>query len=691
MAGAPLPTDEKARLEALHQLDILDTPLEEAFDNLTRLTAGVMGVPISLVSLVDQNRQWFKSNFGLEARETPRHMSFCAYAVYQQDILIIENAKADERFADNPLVTGEPYIQFYAGVPLYSQDGFVLGTLCIIDREPRSLSTDQADQLRSLAQQVEQLLKLHLQTRKLKEQIVHTEAINARYQAASQGAAAGIVRINGLGHILGVNRHVCQMLGYSEDDLLGKNVSMLMPPHWGDHHDNYLAAYQRSGVAKVIGIGREVTALHRKGYGIPVHLAVSEIARQADRDDFEQRQFMGLLTDITDLHETREQLREAKNQAEQANRAKTDFLSSMSHELRTPLNAILGFSQLLQNSRNPLPERKQRQAEQITRSGRHLLSLINEVLDLTRIESGQMLLSLESVRLNDVIREAVEIVQPLADEQGIRLVSQLPGSGSGQVYGDYTRIKQVLINLLNNAVKYNTEDGSVTLTYKVSNQACRISVLDTGIGIPANRLGELFQPFSRLDAEHGSVEGTGVGLALTHKLVRLMDGNIGVNSQPGEGSVFWFELPLSDPALLSTKTPITRASARSQNSPNTTHNVLYIGDNPALVEDELQQNENLVVQCAPDVDVGMEIACSDEPCVIMISMDASNVNGFEAQQLLNRNLLTACIPVIALTSDASQQLAGRAQDLGFHAYLVIPFEPGTLSDRVRKILDQETR
>lgn len=531
------PANEQERLKALHQLNILDTPAEAAFDNLTALTADIMGVPIALVSLIDHDRQWFKSCIGLGAPETARDISFCTHAVFEESVFVVEDAKADERFADNPLVTGEPFIRFYAGAPLYSEQGFILGTLCIIDTQPRSRESVRIDQLKLLARQADQLIKMHQQAQLLKKQIAETQAVNARYQASTQGASTGIVRITGRGHILEVNRFICQLLGYTENEMLGNNVSMLMPAQWGVTHDGYLAAYQRTGVAKVIGIGREVPALHRDGHTIPVHLAVSEVASNAKPEDYDQRQFVGILTNLSELYA-------ARDRAEKASQAKTDFLSSISHELRTPMNAILGFAQLLQNSREPLPPRQHRQVEQITRSGHHLLNLINEVLDLTRIEAGRIQLSIDPVYLPDVIREAVEIISPLADQKGLSVTLPATNSSELGVRGDYTRIKQVLINLLNNAIKYNRDAGSVTLSCMARDNTCRISIRDTGIGIPEDRLGELFKPFNRLGAEHGSIEGTGVGLALTHKLVGLMQGQVGVESQLGEGSTFWFELPL---------------------------------------------------------------------------------------------------------------------------------------------------
>jgi len=236
----------------------------------------------------------------------------------------------------------------------------------------------------------------------------------------------------------------------------------------------------------------------------------------------------------------------ARDEAERASRAKSEFLSAMSHELRTPLNAILGFAQLLANGRrDPLSARQQRQVAQIRSSGDHLLALINDILDLSRIEAGRLTLCLETIPLEAVCREALETLAPLARDADITLHGPA-GDARPRVLADHTRLKQVLLNLLSNAIKYNRPAGRVEMAISEQARTARVSIEDTGIGIAPERLGELFEPFNRLEAEGSTIEGTGIGLALTRQLIERMQGRIGVTSERGAGSRFWIELPLAD-------------------------------------------------------------------------------------------------------------------------------------------------
>lgn len=854
MRAADLPDNEPQRLTALHALRILDTPTDESFERLTQLACDLFDVPTALVSLVDKERQWFKSHTGLDACETSREVSFCAHAVASNTPLVIEDTGNDLRFADNPLVKGMPHIRFYAGYPLRPTDELAVGTLCLISDQPRSFSTRDMKILEGLAGQVDELLRQHQMRYTLSQ-------TTRRYEALFNESATGIVRIDRTGKVLGINPFALTMLGYTELEMIGQNVAMLTPSAIRTEHDNFIKRFLAGGEPKVIGRGREVEALHKEGYLVPVHLAINAI----HNGEGEVVEFLGILTSLSDIYEANQQIQKeqsllkvlhqgitdyqalmsgerlwtflmealreltdsdyaligevlptettnalkihaitdlswneesrelmeklrsgdmmltnpnsllgqvyaygnvvitddvyshakrggfppghprinnylgapifngdqligmfaiansqqplsqalldwlqpftdtcallinlyrqmaereqvtkdlaaARDQAEKANKAKSEFLSSMSHELRTPLNAIIGFAQLLSKGRrDPLSEKQQRQVGQIEKSGQHLLSLINEVLDLAKIEAGHMTLSIEPISIEGVIEDACNTLEANMNATGIQLI-RYPINSTWSVSADYTRTKQILLNLLSNAIKYNREHGTITIGVTQQDSELRFSISDTGPGIAPERQEELFEPFNRLDAEYGTIEGTGIGLAITRELVERMSGCIGVDSQPGKGSTFWFTLPVANVAPLTEQTA-TRTLPDAEKAQRD-YRLLYIEDNPTnqrLMEDIIDDFPHVDLQTVNSAEFGLEIMRHSPPDLVLMDIHLPGMNGYQALAAIQNDVQLKHINVVALSANAMERDLTHGLAAGFADYLTKPIDIDKLS------------
>jgi len=410
-----------------------------------------------------------------------------------------------------------------------------------------------------------------------------------------------------------------------------------------------------------------------------------EIAREVAERDRAQQEVMRLNTELElrvrertlQLEASNDQLSLAKATADEANQAKSEFLSSMSHELRTPLNAILGFAQLLDSDAVPIPKGKRHEyLEHILKAGKHLLVLINEVLDLAKVESGTMALLPESVDLAEVFRECHEMFEPIAAQRRVRMVFK-PAAGL-YVMADRTRLKQVLLNLLSNAVKYNRDGGAVTVRAAAAGAGqVRVSVQDTGKGLDARQQSLLFQPFNRLGQEAGPEEGTGIGLVLTKRLVELMGGQIGLKSTIEVGSTFWFELAASMPA----NGPVVAGEGDKADAPMMTPDgaktVLYVEDNPAnlrLVEEIVSLRTDLRMISAADGGLGVTMAQSHAPAVVLMDINLPGMGGLDALKLLRRDARTAHIPVIALTANAMPRDVESGLAQGFFRYLTKPLD-----------------
>ena len=403
------------------------------------------------------------------------------------------------------------------------------------------------------------------------------------------------------------------------------------------------------------------------------------------------RNCYGFGLDITARKEAEAALIAARDQAEQANRAKSQFLAQMSHELRTPLNAIIGFAQLLQTDPNlALGERDHGHLREIVGGGRHLLALINELLDFGRIEGGHLVAEDVPVPLATLFDECLGLVRGLALQRGLRLLPAPETSARAKLHGDRMRVKQVLLNLLGNAVKYNRPGGEIELSCRLQQGQWRIDVRDTGRGLDAVQCARLFQPFERLDAASSGVEGTGIGLALSRRLVEAMGGAIGVDSEPGVGSRFWFTLPQFDdgaPPTLPQPLAAVGAGARPRR-------VLYIEDNPVnivLMEAMLARLPGPVLQCVEHPGDGLLLAQRDPPDLILLDIRLPEMDGFEVFARLRSQEPTRDVPVVAVTADGSSASIDAALATGFCAYLSKPLDLDALLSTVQRWLHAPPR
>ena len=436
----------------------------------------------------------------------------------------------------------------------------------------------------------------------------------------------------------------------------------------------------------------ELTCICADGSRFPAIISITAL-----QDDY--REIIGYLL-VASHNSVRKrvelELNNATAVAEQANLAKSEFLSNMSHELRTPLNAILGFAQLIESG-NPSPTpSQQRSVDQILKAGWYLLDLINEILDLTLIESGKLSLSLEPISLAEVMRECQAMSEPQATQRGIQ-VSFPQLDIPHLVRADRTRVKQILINLLSNAIKYNRVGGTVHVDCTTSMPGrIRISIRDTGEGLTAGQIAQLFQPFNRLGQETRSGEGTGIGLVVSKRLVELMGGSIDVESTVGVGSMFWIEL--SQTAEHGVIEPGEAASISQLQGYGTVplRTLLYVEDNPAnlmLVEDIMGRRPDIRLISARDGLDGIDRARALCPDLILMDINLPGMSGVEALRLLHKDPLTAHIPVVALSANASPRDMSKGLEAGFVHYLTKPIKVDELLntlDAAFKSLDPQT-
>jgi PAS domain S-box-containing protein len=519
---------------------------------------------------------------------------------------------------------------------------------------------------------------LDITDRKRAEEAVRES--EAQFRSIFVSSLDGIIVTSADGRILSANPAACEMLGRTEDQL-----RMLDPGVVVDLTDERLAALL--GAPRTSGPPHADVRMRRAdGSGFPAEITCSAFQ---DADGVTRTSM--IIRDVSDRWQADAELRRAKQDAETANQAKSEFLSRMSHELRTPMNAVLGFAQLLGMD---VTGEQQESVQQIRNAGRHLLNLINEVLDLSRIEAGELSLSTEPVLVEELIGEAVALMAPVAAAASVTIRTTREPGRRHHVLADRQRMRQVLLNLLSNGIKYNEPGGSVSIEcHDDGVGALRIAVQDTGIGISAADQTRLFTPFERLSAAGSAIEGAGVGLALSLRLTQAMGGRIMVDSAAGRGSTFTVLLPeavLGPPGSCGpTTVPVDGSSRAPARAPRAT--VLCVEDNPAnvrLLEEIVRRRPGWELVHAAQGGLGVDLATARRPDLILLDLHLPDLPGTAVLQRLKSTSATSAIPVVIVSADASPGQVDRLRAAGAADYLTKPIDVSALLDLLDAIADR---
>ncbi|HMC16838.1 MAG TPA: PAS domain S-box protein [Albitalea sp.] len=601
-------------------------------------------------------------------------------AVLSREPVIANDPPSDPRSGGLP--RSHPNLESFLAVPLF-HGGDMVGLVGLANR-PGGFDETLVEFLRPLFASIAAIIGAVRmdQARRSAEQALRES--EERLRNTFEMAAVGIAHVAPEGRILRVNKRLCDTLGYSRDEMLAMRFHDIT---WPEDLPDTVRQAQRLLDGEIENYTIEKRYRHKSGSVVWASLTVALVREPDGRPAY----FVSVLEDVTGRKQAEAALLAARA-AERANAAKTEFLSRMSHELRTPLNAVLGFAQLLQmDATHPLAPEQQARVHHIENAGAHLLAMINDVLDLSRIESGGMTLAPETVALRPLVQESLALVDSLAQASEVLLrVEPPPDSAAETLHADHLRLRQVLVNLLSNAIKYNRRGGSVTVRWTAPAEDGRIAirVSDTGQGLSAEQREHLFEPFNRLGAERTGIEGTGIGLVVTHRLVLLMGGTLEVESRPGVGSCFAVHLPAAPsngkPAAASTA---GQGSAPAQ--PGASRTVLYAEDNPMnveLVREVLSLLADVRLVIARNGREALSLAHSERPELLLLDMHLGDMSGLDVKAQLDLDPALAKVPCIALSADAMPEPIEAAKRAGFCAYLTKPLEVGAFLRTVDEVL-----
>ena len=666
-------TREAERLEALRSCAILDTQPEPDFDDLVAVAAAVAEAPQACIAFVDETRWWVKAWVGQVPRELPRAGILCADSIATAEPVVVDDVRADPRFALHPALESDPHLRFCAALPLVLDGCLAVGALCLSDRKPRVLRPAQLAALQRVARQIVRLVSFRRHATVLAAAHEALAIGEAQYRLLAETATDVIVTVDANGRILFANPAVERLFGYEPREVVGEPLSMLAPERDRPRHEAVLDGV-RAGRYQVSVSAARVTGLCKDGREIALELSCGE-GRVGH-----QRFFTGILRDVSDRQAAEQALIQAREQAVESSRLKSEFLASMSHEIRTPMNGVTGMLELLLEE--SLTDQQRKRVSVALGSAEALLTIINDILDLSKIEAGKLDLAPEWIDVRALVDDVIGLLRAMASEKGLHVDGSCEPDVPARVLADGGRLRQVLVNLAGNAVKF-TDEGRVSIAVSIASATrehvrLRCSVSDTGIGIPAEQIPLVFEQFTQLEgAATRRANGTGLGLSICSRLIDLMGGTIHVASQPGRGSKFWFDIdvPFANQEG-ATVSAAPQASADVSGARGA--RVLLVEDNPVNRQFALAvlKSVGAVITVAVNGSEAVRMATEGAHDLILMDCQMPVMDGYEATRRIRAAGITT--PVIALTANAMEGDRDRCAAAGMDDYLAKPIRPDTL-------------
>ncbi len=671
--------EEIKRLQTVLSYNILDTPYEKDFDELAQLIALICDVPIAIISMIDDKRQWFKAKVGIPSDETPIEETFCQYTVVQDELLEISDALLDERVKNNPHVTIENGIRFYAGMPLKTGNGYNIGTVCVVGDKPKELNERQREALKLLTKQAMHLMESRKMNQNLgtelnailEKKIAETQKklelkeTENRYLMKAIRNSSGVVEFTPDGNIISVNNNFEEISGYKEEELLDRQYEILIPSEDLTENSKLWATLNKGEfrTGRLRRIHKNGSEIYLRATYNPIHNLDNKLVK-----------IVMISQDITREIEAELSLQNAKELAEDLNKQKDNFIANVSHEIRTPIHAVLGFTDLLLEKEND--SQKINYLKSVKTAGDSLLYIVNDILDLSKMEAGMLQIENEVFDVREVVAKVFAILHLKAHQKEIGLIPHIDQKVPKLFIGDKNRLSQVLINLVGNAIKF-TSKGSVKLRVNATGGngelKLKFKVSDTGIGIPDEKLENIFKRFSQAEENTSrKYGGTGLGLNISKQLIEKQAGEIKVNSVVGKGTNFIFSIPYK--VANSGEIPNLDVATKIQKN-YTRARILVCEDNELnqrLVNAILTEKGHQV-DIVPDGRKALKFLLENTYDLIFMDLQMPVKNGYETTEAI-RNELKLTLPIIAITANFMVSERQKCLNAGMNDYLTKPFE-----------------